>query len=75
MTAFLTQQGTLYAFVIPLIRNFGYSLVELVSDLNPSLIGGFSGLCAFMGVAATFISARLVQKFGILKVSFVNIYF
>lgn len=36
-------------------------------DLNPSLIGGFSGLCAFMGVAATFISARLVQKFGILK--------
>ncbi|KAI5658543.1 hypothetical protein M9H77_27336 [Catharanthus roseus] len=35
--------------------------------LNPSLIGGFSGLCAFMGVAATFISARLVKQLGILK--------
>ncbi|CAM8942616.1 unnamed protein product [Rhodiola kirilowii] len=35
--------------------------------LNPSIIGGFSGLCAFMGVAATFISASLVQRLGILK--------
>ncbi|CAM8936784.1 unnamed protein product [Rhodiola kirilowii] len=36
--------------------------------LNPSIIGGFSGLCAFMGVAATFISASLVQRLGILKI-------
>ncbi|CAK9171434.1 unnamed protein product [Ilex paraguariensis] len=35
--------------------------------LNPSIIGGFSGLCAFMGVAATFMSADLVKRFGILK--------
>ncbi|KAI3417318.1 Solute carrier family 40 protein [Psidium guajava] len=35
--------------------------------LNPSVIGGFSGLCAFMGVAATFVSANLVKHLGILK--------
>ncbi|XP_010267955.1 PREDICTED: solute carrier family 40 member 3, chloroplastic-like isoform X2 [Nelumbo nucifera] len=35
--------------------------------LNPSVIGGFSGLCAFMGVVATFISAHLVRWMGILK--------
>lgn len=34
---------------------------------SPSVIGGFSGLCALMGVAATFISANLVKKLGILK--------
>lgn len=35
--------------------------------LNSSIIGGFSGLCAFMGVAATFLSAALVRRLGILK--------
>lgn len=35
--------------------------------LNPSIIGGFCGLCAFMGVAATFISANLVKRLGVLK--------
>ncbi|KAG0482288.1 hypothetical protein HPP92_010372 [Vanilla planifolia] len=35
--------------------------------VSPSIIGGFSGLSAFMGVAATFISAILVEKLGILK--------
>lgn len=35
--------------------------------LNPSIIGGFSGLCAFMGVAATFVSASLIKRLGILK--------
>ncbi|CAN6469028.1 unnamed protein product [Victoria cruziana] len=35
--------------------------------LNPSLIGGFSGLCSFMGVTATFLSASLVKRLGILK--------
>ncbi|KAK4424526.1 Solute carrier family 40 member 3, chloroplastic [Sesamum alatum] len=35
--------------------------------LNPSIIGGFSGLCAFMGVAATFVSAKMVERLGILK--------
>ncbi|GFP80357.1 solute carrier family 40 member 3 chloroplastic [Phtheirospermum japonicum] len=35
--------------------------------LNPTIIGGFSGLCAFMGVAATFVSAKMVERLGILK--------
>lgn len=35
--------------------------------LSPSLIGGFSCLCAFMGVGATFMSAQMVKKLGILK--------
>ncbi|XP_055816581.1 solute carrier family 40 member 3, chloroplastic [Solanum dulcamara] len=35
--------------------------------LNPSIIGGFSGLCAFIGVAATFVSAKMVKHLGILK--------
>ncbi|KAL9248241.1 hypothetical protein vseg_021585 [Gypsophila vaccaria] len=35
--------------------------------LSTSIIGSFSGLCAFMGVAATFISAELVRRLGILK--------
>lgn len=35
--------------------------------ISPSVIGGFSGLCAFMGVAATCISASLVKRLGILK--------
>lgn len=35
--------------------------------LNPSIIGAFSGMCAFMGVAATFMSAKLVEKLGLLK--------
>ncbi|TYI46890.1 hypothetical protein E1A91_D13G135600v1 [Gossypium mustelinum] len=43
--------------------------------LNPSIIGGFSGLCAFMGVAATFISATLVRRFGILKAGAVGLIF
>ncbi|KAL5783720.1 hypothetical protein ACOSP7_008749 [Xanthoceras sorbifolium] len=41
--------------------------------LNPSIIGGFSGLCAFMGVAATFLSANLVRRFGILKAGAVGL--
>ncbi|XP_039002494.1 solute carrier family 40 member 3, chloroplastic-like [Hibiscus syriacus] len=43
--------------------------------LNPSIIGGFSGLCAFMGVAATFISATLVERFGILKAGAIGLIF
>ncbi|CAN1219486.1 Solute carrier family 40 member 3, chloroplastic [Linum perenne] len=35
--------------------------------VNPSIIGGFSGLCASMGVVATFFTATLVKKLGILK--------
>ncbi|XP_042046134.1 solute carrier family 40 member 3, chloroplastic-like isoform X1 [Salvia splendens] len=35
--------------------------------LNPSIIGAFSGLCAFMGVTATFVSAKMVNQLGILK--------
>lgn len=43
--------------------------------VNPSIIGGFSGLCAFMGVAATFLSATLVKRFGILKAGAVGLVF
>ncbi|TYJ23914.1 hypothetical protein E1A91_A08G225000v1 [Gossypium mustelinum] len=43
--------------------------------LNPSVIGGFSGLCAFMGVAATFLSASLVRRIGILKAGAVGLTF
>lgn len=43
--------------------------------LNPSIIGGFSGLCAFMGVAATFISASLVKRLGTLKAGAVGLIF
>lgn len=43
--------------------------------LNPSIIGAFSGLCAFMGVAATFLSANLVKQFGILKAGAVGLIF
>ncbi|KAH6802525.1 iron-regulated protein 3 [Perilla frutescens var. frutescens] len=35
--------------------------------LNPSIIGAFSGLCALMGVTATFLSAEMVDQLGILK--------
>ncbi|XP_076930453.1 solute carrier family 40 member 3, chloroplastic-like [Bidens hawaiensis] len=35
--------------------------------LSPSLIGGFSCLCAFMGVGATLMSAQMVKRLGILK--------
>ncbi|KAL8527827.1 hypothetical protein ACS0TY_005595 [Phlomoides rotata] len=35
--------------------------------LNPTIIGGFSGLCALMGVAATFVSTKMVERLGILK--------
>lgn len=41
--------------------------------LNPSIIGGFSGLCAFMGVAATFLSAYMVRRLGILKAGAVGL--
>ncbi|KAF7817976.1 solute carrier family 40 member 3, chloroplastic-like isoform X1 [Senna tora] len=43
--------------------------------LHPSVIGGFSGLCAFMGVAATFVSSTLVKQFGILKAGAVGLVF
>ncbi|KAE8010331.1 hypothetical protein FH972_006708 [Carpinus fangiana] len=43
--------------------------------LNPSIIGVFSGLCAFMGVAATFISADLVRRFGLLKAGAIGLLF
>ncbi|KAL5565902.1 hypothetical protein UlMin_029066 [Ulmus minor] len=43
--------------------------------LNPSIIGGFSGLCAFMGVAATLVSATLIRRLGILKAGAVGLIF
>ncbi|CAI0459619.1 unnamed protein product [Linum tenue] len=35
--------------------------------VSPSIIGGFTGLCAAMGVVATFLAANLVKRLGILK--------
>ncbi|KAG6406295.1 hypothetical protein SASPL_133895 [Salvia splendens] len=35
--------------------------------LNPTIIGGFTGLCALMGVAATFISTKMVERLGMFK--------
>lgn len=43
--------------------------------LSPSIIGGFSGMCAFMGVAATFVSSTLVKQLGILKAGAVGLVF
>ncbi|OIW13058.1 hypothetical protein TanjilG_17618 [Lupinus angustifolius] len=43
--------------------------------LSPSIVGGFSTMCAFMGVAATFVSSTLVKKFGILKAGAVGLVF
>ncbi|KAL1341402.1 hypothetical protein HN51_027880 [Arachis hypogaea] len=43
--------------------------------LHPSIIGGFSSMCAFMGVTATFVSSTLVKHFGILKAGAVGLVF
>ncbi|XP_021734448.1 solute carrier family 40 member 3, chloroplastic-like [Chenopodium quinoa] len=43
--------------------------------LNSSIIGAFSGLCALMGVAATFVSAKLIEELGILKAGAVGLIF
>ncbi|CAI9766406.1 unnamed protein product [Fraxinus pennsylvanica] len=45
-----------------------------VQGLKPSIIGGFSGLSAFMGVAATFVSAKMIKRFGVLKILPVHAY-
>lgn len=50
----LTPGGLMTAFLIQ-------------HGLSSSIIGAFSGLCAFMGVAATFVSAKLIRHLGILK--------
>ncbi|GJU86511.1 phospholipase D alpha 1 [Tanacetum coccineum] len=41
--------------------------------LNPFLVRGFSCLCAFMGVGATFMAAQMVKKLGILKAGAVGL--
>ncbi|CAI0446590.1 unnamed protein product [Linum tenue] len=35
--------------------------------VSPSTIGGFTGLCAAMGLVATFLAANFVKRLGILK--------
>lgn len=42
--------------------------------LNPSIIGGFSGLSAFMGIAATFVSASMVKRLGLFKAGAVGLF-
>ncbi|KAK6143848.1 hypothetical protein DH2020_024196 [Rehmannia glutinosa] len=74
MTAFLTQHVLVGKPEVFGVKRNGLDSMtwEAVADaltigLNPSIIGGFSGLCAFMGVAATFVSAKMVERLGILK--------
>lgn len=43
--------------------------------LRPSIIGGFNVLSAFIGVAATFVSAKMVKRFGVLKAGAVGLIF
>lgn len=43
--------------------------------LNPSIIGAFSGIGALMGLGATFLSATLVRKLGLLKAGAVGLVF
>ena len=50
-------------------------VVVIATGLNPSIIGAFSGLCAFMGVTATFVSTKMVNQLGILKVLFLKYLF
>ncbi|CAN1356767.1 Solute carrier family 40 member 3, chloroplastic [Linum perenne] len=44
------------------------SIGEATIGIKPSIIGCFSGLCAAMGIVATFLAATLVKQLGILKV-------
>lgn len=43
--------------------------------LNPSIIGAFSGMGAFMGFGATFLSAALVRRLGVLRAGAVGLVF
>lgn len=43
--------------------------------LNPSIIGAFSGIGALMGLGATFLSATLVRKLGLLRAGAVGLVF
>ncbi|KAF3779486.1 Solute carrier family 40 member 3 [Nymphaea thermarum] len=63
MTSFLTQRALGFEISNHIYKN----LCHTGTGLNPSIIGGFSGLCSFMGVTATFLSAGLVKRLGILK--------
>ncbi|GKB12943.1 solute carrier family 40 member 3, chloroplastic [Tanacetum coccineum] len=47
--------------------------VSKEEGLNPFLVRGFSCLCAFMGVGATFMAAQMVKKLGILKAGAVGL--
>jgi hypothetical protein len=43
-------------------------LLFLLTGINPSLIGLFRGMCALVGFIATFLSASIISKLGVLKV-------
>ncbi|XP_078168657.1 iron-regulated protein 3 [Carex rostrata] len=43
--------------------------------ISPSIIGAFSGLCSTMGLVATFTSAGLVKRLGILKAAAAGLIF
>ena len=45
-----------------------FFLLTHISGLNPSIIGAFSGMAALMGFGATFLSAALVRRVGVLRV-------
>jgi hypothetical protein len=44
------------------------------AGVNPSLVGLFRGLCALMGFAATFLSASMISKLGVLKVLLLSLF-
>eukprot|EP00897_Mesotaenium_endlicherianum_P010504 jgi/Mesen1/9482/ME000063S08934 len=50
-------------------------LVLVVSRLDVSLVGGFRGACAAMGFLATFVSAPLIARVGVLKAGAVALTF
>ncbi|KAG0616218.1 hypothetical protein M758_5G099300 [Ceratodon purpureus] len=43
--------------------------------VNPSLVGLFRGLCALMGFGATFLSATMISKLGVLKAGAASLIF
>ncbi|KAL2652952.1 hypothetical protein R1flu_021080 [Riccia fluitans] len=45
------------------------------SDINPAMIGVFRSLCGVMGFLATFVSASVISKLGVLKAGAASLFF
>lgn len=82
MTTFLVHHGESFGLIVSIDDNIPRLFLMLCAQsirtnpippllwtgITPSIIGAFGGLSALMGVGATFVSAALVEKLGILKV-------